>query len=70
MIASTFKVTVYGDTYTELMDYAEEAICDFIGVSKEEFPHSKVSYEMAVEPSDGTVTGSKFVANIIARVKK
>lgn len=70
MIASTFRVTVYGDTYTELMDCAEEAICDFIGLPKEEFPTSRVSYEMSVEPSDGSSTASRYVAEIVARVKK
>lgn len=71
MTASTIRLTVYADTYSETIDRAEVELCRFLGVDS--LQEAGCLYEMIIRPTDLDDPASddkSFVAEVIARVKK
>lgn len=65
---STFRVTVYGDTYTEVLENAEEEICIFLEIDEADLP-KRVNYECVVEKDDSFEAEFTYKAEVIARIK-
>lgn len=68
MAISTFKVTVFGDTYSEVIDCAEDEICTFLQIDIETLP-KMVNYEMIIEKDDEFDSEFTYRADVIARIK-
>lgn len=68
MASSTFKVVVFGDTYSEVIECAEEEICTFLQIDIETLPKT-VSYEMIIEKDDDFDAEFTYRAEVIARIK-
>jgi hypothetical protein len=71
MTASTIRLTVYADTYSEIIDKAEVELCRFLGVDSVQ--EAGCLYEMIIRPTDPddyASDASSFMAEVIARVKK
>jgi len=67
MIA-TFRVTVYGDTYTEISEHAEEEICLLLEIDEEEFD-KKITYELLIEKDETFEAEYTYKAEVVARIK-
>lgn len=68
MSASTFKTDVYGDNYEEILQNAEEEICEFLGIDEEELPR-KVNYELIIYKDDSVQADLTYKAEVIARIR-
>ena len=71
MTASTIRLTVYADTYSEIIDRAEVELRRFLGVDS--LHEAGCMYEMIIQPTDIDDYASddkSFMAEVIARVKK
>lgn len=68
MATSTFRVTVYGDSYAEVLDRAEDEICTFLEIDEDELP-KKVNYECVVEKDESFEAEFTYKAEVIARIK-
>ena len=67
MIA-TFRVTVYGDTYTEISEHAEEEICLLLEIDEDEF-NKKITYELLIEKDETFEAEYTYKAEVVARIK-
>lgn len=68
MSLATFRVTVYGDLYTEIQEKAEEEICSFLEIDEDELA-KKVNYELVIEKDDSFEAEYDYKAEVIARIK-
>jgi hypothetical protein len=68
MAFATFRVTVYGDLYSEILENAEEEICSLLEISEEEF-QGKVQYELIIEKEEEFDSEFTYKAEVIARIK-
>ncbi len=59
---------MYGDTYTEVLEHAEEEICLFLEIDEDELP-KKVNYELVVEKDESFEAEFTYKAEVIARIK-
>lgn len=68
MSASTFKTVVYGDNYDEIVQSAEEEICEFLGIDEDELV-KKVNYELIICKDDSISADLTYKADVIARIR-
>ena len=68
MSASTFKTVVYGDNYDEIIQGAEEEICEFLGLEEDELAR-KVNYELIICKDDSISADLTYKADVIARIR-
>lgn len=68
MSVTTFRVTVYGDTHTEILEKAEEEICSFLEIDEEDVA-KKVSFELVIEKDESFEAEYTYKADVIARIK-
>lgn len=68
MSASTFKTVVYGDNYEEIVQSAEEEICEFLGISEDELSR-KINYELIICKDDSVSADLTYKADVIARIR-
>jgi hypothetical protein len=68
MSASTFKTVVYGDNYDEIIQSAEEEICEFLGLEEDELAR-KVNYELIICKDDSISADLTYKADVIARIR-
>lgn len=66
---STLRVTVYGDTYPEILENAESEISNFLGVDDEEELPSKINYELSVEKDEDIDAEFDYKAEVVAKIK-
>lgn len=67
-MVATFRVTVYGDTYTEVSEHAEEEICIFLEIDGDEFD-KRVTYELLIEKDETFEAEYTYKAEVVARIK-
>lgn len=65
----TFRVTVFGDTYDDILEKAEQEILSFIELEDEEDFSKKISYEIQVEKDEAFDAEFSYKAEVIARIK-
>ena len=68
MSASTFKTVVFGDNYEEIVQSAEEEICEFLGIDEDELS-KRVNYELIISKDDSVSADLTYKAEVIARIK-
>ncbi len=68
MSIATFKFVVYGDTYSEILEKAEEEISTFLEIDEDEFV-KKVNYELIIEKEESFEAEFEYKATVIARIK-
>lgn len=68
MSATTFRVDVYGDSFDELQDKAEEEIASLLQIDIEEVVQ-KSNYELLVSRDDDMGADYTYKAQVIARIK-
>jgi len=69
MRSMTFKASVYGDSYDEIVDRAEDELQSFLEISDEEEFLKKVSYELFIEKDESFEAEFIYRAFVIARIK-
>lgn len=69
MSTSTIKFEVAADTYSDIMDAAEDELCAFLSIDLEELK-TRVQYELLIERDDNVKAEFTYRANVIAKVKK
>jgi hypothetical protein len=68
MSAMTFKVDVYGDSFDDLQDKAEEEIASLLQIDVEEVSQ-KSNYELLVSRDDDMGADYTYKAQVIARIR-
>lgn len=68
MSATTFKATVYGDSFDELEEKAEEEIASLFQVPIEEVS-TIANYELLVSRDEDMGADFDYKADLIARIK-
>jgi len=67
MSASTFKTVVYGDNYEEIVQAAEDEICEFLNIPCEDL--QRVNYELIICKDDSIEASLTYKAEVIARIR-
>lgn len=67
-VSTTYDFTVYGDSYTEVLENAEVEISTFLGIDTDEI-NNRASYEMHIQQDFGMDAEFTFKANVIARLR-
>lgn len=67
-MTTTLKVTVFGDSYEEVVEKAEKEIRVFLEIDEEELD-KRVNYELQVERDDAFDAEFEYKAEVIARIK-
>jgi hypothetical protein len=65
---STIKFEVAADTYSDILDAAEDELCAFLAIDLEEL--KKVQYELLIERDDNVKAEFTYRATVVAKVKK
>ena len=65
---ATFRVTVYGDTHSEILEKAEEEICVFLEIADDEIS-GYANFELLVEKDESFEAEYTYKAEVIARIK-
>jgi hypothetical protein len=68
MSASIFKTVVYGDNYDEIIQSAEDEICEFLEIPCEDLQR-KVNYELIIYKDDSIEASLTYKAEVIARIR-
>ena len=68
MSTMTFKVDVYGDSFDDLQDKAEEEIASLLQIDVEEVSQ-KSNYELLVSRDDDMGADYTYKAQVIARIR-
>lgn len=68
MSSMTFKVDVYGDSFDDLQDKAEEEIASLLQIDVEEVSQ-KSNYELLVSRDDDMGADYTYKAQVIARIR-
>lgn len=68
MSASTLKVTVYGDSFDELQEKAEDEICSLLQIDPSEV-EKIANYELLVSRDDDMGADFTYRAEVIARIR-
>jgi hypothetical protein len=68
MKSATFKATVYGDDYDELVTKAEQEICSLL-VIEEDDENNKTNYELIITRDEDLNADFDYKAELIARIK-
>lgn len=68
MKSATFKTTVYGDDYDELVAKAEQEICELL-VIEEDDDNNKTNYELIITRDEELNADFQYRAELIARIK-
>jgi hypothetical protein len=68
MAFATFRVTVYGDLYSEIVENAEEEICSLLEISEEEL-QGKIQYELVIQKEEDFDSEFTYKAEVIARIR-
>ena len=69
MISSTFKTTITGDSYEELLDRAEEEIATLLGIDDSSEVSNRARCEMIISTEDDVSSNYNYKAELIARIK-
>lgn len=70
MRSMTFKVTVFGDSYEDIVARAEDEIQSFLlAESDEDELTKKISYELFVEKDEEFDAEFTYRADVVARIK-
>jgi hypothetical protein len=65
---TTFKVSVYGDSFEELQDKAEDEIASLLQIDLEDVSQ-KANYELLVSRDDDMGADFTYKAEVIARIR-
>ena len=68
MSMTTFRVVVFGDTHTEVVENAEDEICSFLEIDGDELDR-RVNYELLVEKDETFEAEYTYKAEVVARIK-
>lgn len=69
MISSTFKTTITGDSYEELLDRAEEEIATLLRIDDSSEVSTRARCEMIISTEDDVSSNFNYKAELIARIK-
>lgn len=69
MKTSTVKLTVYGDTYSELSEAAENSLINFLQVDLDDLD-KYAQYELLITENLDMGSDSAYVADVVARIKR
>lgn len=68
MSSSTVRLEVFADTYSDIIEAAEDELMEFLGIDFEEF--KKVQYELLIDRNPDMKAEFTYRAEVIAKVKK
>lgn len=69
MISSTFKTTITGDSYEELLDKLQDEIATLLGIDDLSEVFNKARCEMIISTEDDLSSNFNYKAEVIARIK-
>ena len=65
-IFSTLNLKVYGDTYEDIVMFAQERICEFYEIDEAEIK-TKINYEIDIEENQEMESGFAYEAIVTVR---
>jgi hypothetical protein len=68
MRSATFKLTIYGDDYHELVEIAEKLISNFLNIEIEEISRY-ANYELLIIENTNMGDDSLYEADVTVRIK-
>lgn len=68
MSSATFKATVYGDCFDDLVQSAEREICSLLVIDDED-ALSKTNYELIISRDEDLEADFDYKAELIARIR-